>query len=289
MNNRFRMMLAFALGVVAGSIGTYFIVQDKALKMIEKETQEYKEFMDVKLNHLEKNANENVAAIGRVYRQQAEDLQKEFGPNQGIAEETKENQEPTEWTEEEKEVVGEITSRYKTLKKKKELDEVMVERGLAKWDHPKDDEPEEDEQPEAPEMDDVEEQDAPIYLINDKDFIEGAPRHDKLTIYYYAGDNTLTDEQNLIIPRPEDIIGAEAMAALYEATGIVYVRNNKISTDFEIIQTNESFSDQYIQDSFPKKEPIHKGKKAVAIHGDKVEIHDLPPKVSKKKKTDGEA
>lgn len=282
MNNRFRTLLVFMLGVASGAVGAVLIVKDKYRQMADDEIQEYKEFADIKIKHIETTERERTNINEVVMREQVKDLRKEFSSDVGTPD--KEIQQPTEWPDETKKVL----KRYNALIDKKNIEEVMAERGLTpdtKEPYPTDDQPEE--------YNPIEPSDIPIHMINAKDFNEGVPEYDALSIFYYAGDDTLADENNMIIPRPVDIVGPEALESFDkgEDPNVVYVRNHNISTDFEILRTMESYAEQYVRlggENSPKKESLHKNKKAVVVHGDEVEVRDLPPKVSRKKRTDGQ-
>jgi hypothetical protein len=286
MNNRFRTLLVFMLGVASGAVGAVLIVKDKYRQLAADEIQEYKEFADIQIKHIETTEKERTNINEVIMREQVKDLRKEFGSDVGT--DDKEIQEPTQWPEEKAvESTKKVLKRYNALIEKKNLEEIMAERGLTpeNSDHPTDDQPEQ--------YNPIEPSDIPIHMINAKDFNEGLPEYDALSIFYYAGDDTLADENNMIIPRPVDIVGPDALESFDkgEDPNVVYVRNHNISTDFEILRTMESYAEQYVRsggENAPKKESLHKNKKAVVIHGNEVEVRDLPPKVSRKKRTDGE-
>lgn len=85
------------------------------------------------------------------------------------------------------------------------------------------------------------------YTINeDQYYNEKENTHDKVTLLYYSGDDTLVDENEEVVPNRSDLIGP----ALYvftadpeETTSIVYVRNEAISCDFNIQHVRSKFSD----------------------------------------------
>lgn len=69
-------------------------------------------------------------------------------------------------------------------------------------------------------------------------------RHKKELLYYYAEDDALTDEREEIITNGYDIIGDEALSNFGESgddPDVVYVRNENLSTDYEIIRLNKSY------------------------------------------------
>lgn len=81
-----------------------------------------------------------------------------------------------------------------------------------------------------------------IYTISPDDFIE-MNGYDKVTLTYYSGDSTLTDEFEETV-EIEDTIGMDNLDYFgkYE-DGTLYVRNEKVSTDYEVIMDGRSFGD----------------------------------------------
>lgn len=75
------------------------------------------------------------------------------------------------------------------------------------------------------------------YVISESEFEEGNPHHDKVSITYYAGDDTLADEMNEIM---EDIDSTVGMSNLdMDNTDIthphtIYVRNDRLGIDYDI-------------------------------------------------------
>lgn len=77
------------------------------------------------------------------------------------------------------------------------------------------------------------------YWITVKDFAEGSKGFDQMTLTYYEGDNTLCNEKEEMIDDIDGVIGEINLN--YFGRGckeehLVYVRNEVISTDFEIIR-----------------------------------------------------
>jgi hypothetical protein len=84
------------------------------------------------------------------------------------------------------------------------------------------------------------------YVITTEEFSEGNDHYDKLTIYYYADDDTLVDDNEEIIT---DVIGTVGDQGLYsfgngsDDPDVVYIRNEKRETDYEVICLNKSYSE----------------------------------------------
>lgn len=83
------------------------------------------------------------------------------------------------------------------------------------------------------------------YVITSEQFGEEMDHHDKLTIEYYALDNTLVDDGEEIISDVEATIG-DAILSFGDGSDdadVVYVRNEKMAIDYEVIRLNKSYSE----------------------------------------------
>jgi hypothetical protein len=84
------------------------------------------------------------------------------------------------------------------------------------------------------------------YIISVEEYNEGCKQYDKLTISYYEEDDTLADEGEEIIENPEEIVGEDTLERFGEDSDdpdIVYVRNEKLQIDYEIILMHKSYSE----------------------------------------------
>lgn len=82
------------------------------------------------------------------------------------------------------------------------------------------------------------------YVITEKEFSEENQHFDKITIDYYELDDTLADEQEEPIPDVSSIVGDEALLCFGKGSNdpdTIYVRNEKLSTDFEVIRLHKSY------------------------------------------------
>ncbi len=100
------------------------------------------------------------------------------------------------------------------------------------------------------------------YGISVDDFMQGLDTHDTQTVTYYEEDNTLTDERESIIPDIEKSITEYALTRFGKESGdkrIVYVRNEKIQTDFEVIKDEGSYAELVLGIALAReKNPIKK-------------------------------
>ena len=80
------------------------------------------------------------------------------------------------------------------------------------------------------------------YAIDDREFSEDFDSHDKVSLYYYRTDDVLCDEHEEVIDDIEGTIGYDALSQLDTQT-TVWVRNEPICIDYEIISINRSYSE----------------------------------------------
>lgn len=87
-----------------------------------------------------------------------------------------------------------------------------------------------------------------IELITGLEFDNSKPMNEKITLYYYEGDDVLCfEESEEIIPNPEELIGEEALFAFgsdeYDDPDEIFVRNNMRSADYQIIKYDTAYRD----------------------------------------------
>ena len=82
------------------------------------------------------------------------------------------------------------------------------------------------------------------YAISLEEFSEEMDNFEKSTIYYYDEDDTLADEQEEMIQDVLAIIGPIVLDHLQQAkSDVVYVRNEKMQIDYEIIVLDKSYGE----------------------------------------------
>lgn len=81
------------------------------------------------------------------------------------------------------------------------------------------------------------------YVITVDEFTDEFDQHDKVSLYYYKVDDVLCDEQEEVINEVEDTVGYNALSALDMQT-TVWVRNERLRIDYEIIALNKSYAEQ---------------------------------------------
>ena len=83
-----------------------------------------------------------------------------------------------------------------------------------------------------------------IYEIKFTDFEDGEPTFEKLSLTYYQGDHTLTDDLDEMIDI-DDVINEECLARFDESEeNVLYFRNVKNGCDYEIIRALGNYGDR---------------------------------------------
>lgn len=83
------------------------------------------------------------------------------------------------------------------------------------------------------------------FVITTDEFMDDENEFDKLTITYFEADDTLCDERESIIPDIEGTVGRDNMHKFgvdSDSKDIVYIRNEKLKTDFEVARDERSFA-----------------------------------------------
>lgn len=83
------------------------------------------------------------------------------------------------------------------------------------------------------------------YLISTEEFMNEGEDNEKITINYYAEDDTLADERDEVIPDVEGTVGLKNLSRWGDGSDSefsVYVRNERLRTDFEVLREDTSYA-----------------------------------------------
>lgn len=86
----------------------------------------------------------------------------------------------------------------------------------------------------------------PPYVISDIEMYNDMLEYDKVTLSYYEGDDTLSDDDDFIIADVDAIIGTanlESFGVSCEDPDMLHIRNERLGSDYEIIRTPSSYAD----------------------------------------------
>ena len=88
------------------------------------------------------------------------------------------------------------------------------------------------------------------YVITEAEFENEHMEREKITLIWYAGDSVLADEiSNRIITDIDDVITNDILYNYYdlgEDGDIVYVRNDRLSTDYMLIRQPKSYAEEIL-------------------------------------------
>lgn len=86
---------------------------------------------------------------------------------------------------------------------------------------------------------------ATIYVVSLEEFSEEMAHFDKQTLTYYEDDDVLTDEGDEQISDVDSLVGdaLDRFGDGSEDPEVVYVRNVRLSTDFEVIRLSKSYKE----------------------------------------------
>lgn len=87
------------------------------------------------------------------------------------------------------------------------------------------------------------------YVISRQEFDEEMLSFDKVTLLYYDLDDTLTDEQDVLISDVCIVIGDDALSNfgnMSEDPRTVFIRNEKFGTDYEVIKVYQSYKESVL-------------------------------------------
>lgn len=218
MTGKIKGLLLFLAGGAIGSLVTTIVLKREYRRLEQEFTQERLEFMrDNK--RAEKAPKEPTEASG-------EDKS---------VEDKKERQETEKITDLDKVRYNKIARNYRTVRTGDGIEYPVAE----------DDEIEERDRHERLSLETVDTGDGP-YVITLEQFQEEMDHYDKSTIYYYEDDDTLTDEGEEVITDVTATIGDDALDNFgcgSEDPEVVYVRNDKMGIDYEVIRLSKSYAE----------------------------------------------
>lgn len=100
------------------------------------------------------------------------------------------------------------------------------------------------------------------YVITVNEFMQDFDEHEKISVSYYEYDNTLASEDESIINDHERLIGSDFQNYIgwkSDSDHVVYVRNEGISSDFEILVHEGGYEQEVLgilSEDHPKKQML---------------------------------
>ena len=87
------------------------------------------------------------------------------------------------------------------------------------------------------------------YIITHDEFYENETDYEQMHITYFAGDDVLVDERDQVIPDEDAAVGDDNLTRFGHGSKdahIVYVRNEKLETDFEITRSFGKYAEEVL-------------------------------------------
>lgn len=85
------------------------------------------------------------------------------------------------------------------------------------------------------------------YVISTDEWAKNEPAHEQVQLTYFAESDDLVDDQSVPVRNEQQVVGEDNLTRFGHGSGdrnIVYVRNERLGMDMEIIRTDGSFSDE---------------------------------------------
>lgn len=94
---------------------------------------------------------------------------------------------------------------------------------------------------------DEEDRERPCEEIHISEFGEN-PVYATETLTYYIYDDILVDDQEMMIDRPEDLVGGVLLSSGFTQNGQdnIYIRNHRLRTDYEIIKVYAGYQEPHV-------------------------------------------
>jgi hypothetical protein len=83
------------------------------------------------------------------------------------------------------------------------------------------------------------------YVISQEEFMQDEENYSKLSVKYYDKDSSLVDDRDQYIPNTDSIVGESNMELFgvgTESPDLVYVRNDRLESDFEVERIHANYS-----------------------------------------------
>ena len=246
--------LIFLAGAGLGGVGTWLVAKTKYKKFADQEIAEVKEYYD-------KKYKETVFTPEEV-----EEMKEASGEEPKDAEEAyRQARDKAKKNLNKKEIVD-----YASFYKSDENGKPPIETSLAELEHPRDSDEDEDDPEEGklvedefsepdPEADDHEEENyiagermneedkresnRDPYPIGEDTFYAEDNRNGQESLFYYTENDVLVDSQDQVVENRELVIGRVLTEPYWDDSGIIYVRNPRLRTDYEITRVEAAWDE----------------------------------------------
>jgi hypothetical protein len=96
------------------------------------------------------------------------------------------------------------------------------------------------------------------YIIHEDEFVGGDKAYNQTQYTYWAGDDVLTDTNNVPIPHPTQVVGRDNLRFGHGAGSpdIVFVRNDRLELDIEIDREPGSYEEEILGKTRPVEDGL---------------------------------
>lgn len=217
MNAKLGYVLSFLLGTAAGGTTAFILTKKKYERSVDDEITEIRNrYAELQKELIAKNEKEKEKIMK--FEEELENVAQEAIDNYKVLEEIAMDEGYTEPN------ITVVTAEDMNNMTEEEVEEIVES---------------EPQEPVAVLNDDIVDEDP--YVISPEEF--GNLDHSLLSFTYYAGDKVICDENDQPLDNPDDIFGTYALGTfgMYDDY-TVYVRNDKLKCDYEILLDERSYA-----------------------------------------------
>lgn len=229
MNIKMELVYGFAAGLAVGGAAGYFLTKMRLQKVYADQAD--KDIASVKERYtILRKEGEYATPVSAVAAYEAKLVGLEYA--EGYSEDAPEDDHPFD----------RFTSNSNPKLKLRALDPEEDDEEVEEDDAPE----AESEEDDAPETEAEPRDTSKPYLISVAEYMEDEPHDEKLSLTYFSEDDTLIDSRESVVPDIIGTIGEEALTMfghLSDDPSIVYVRNERLEADFEIVLDKRAFTD----------------------------------------------
>lgn len=87
------------------------------------------------------------------------------------------------------------------------------------------------------------------YVLHVEEYEESEMGYDQISLTYYMGDDIVTDDQDVPVYRPQNIIGGRVRDLFGHGSqdpNVVYIRNENLRAEYEVLRDNGSYEQEVI-------------------------------------------
>lgn len=209
--------LWFAIGLISGSVATYYIMKDEFERIADEEIESVKE-MYKRTNESRQKVQENTEKKEAYMATFKEITDKAGYMNYGVLADQKDRKsEKNDVSETQKHNIFDDYSDDENIEETQKYNRKLSENDRKTIENP--------------------------YTISPELFVQDKRDYDKITLEYYDDGFLVEEIGDDVVPDIASVIGYESLNKFGEyEEDVVYVRNDKLETDYEVIRQHCNYS-----------------------------------------------